>query len=334
MWSALLLWTLGAGATEPPPLPPPEDPTTEQAPAGVDAADMAESPEPAATPAARPVRTAQVLGPGSPPLALLEATRRTRHLSLPRRIAAISQSLLGRPYLDDPAGEGRGHDLDPPGRYDAFDCLTYVEEVLAYSLTADPSEAGRLRHALRYGDAEANYVDRRHFMELQWIPGAVEAGWLREITSSLGQTITLDKQVDDELWQRWRLRGRFAMSDDQLPHGTMHLSVLPLEQARAMASSIPTGSIVMTVRADLASVPIWVTHLGFVLEDESGTKVIRHASRMASALSVRDHDLAWYLRHLGTYVNWPTLGIAVFMPVEPGPRRSAVEGRAQIPASE
>ena len=45
-----------------------------------------------------------------------------------------SRAFLGLPYLNDAAGEGQGIDTDPPSRYDAFDCLTFVEEVLALTL--------------------------------------------------------------------------------------------------------------------------------------------------------------------------------------------------------
>ncbi len=44
-----------------------------------------------------------------------------------------SESFLGSPYLLSPLGEGKGIDADPLYRFDKFDCLTFVETVLAKS---------------------------------------------------------------------------------------------------------------------------------------------------------------------------------------------------------
>jgi len=96
--------------------------------------------------------------------------------------------------------------------------------------------------------------------------------------------------------------------------------VLSLDTALAVAPNIRPGSIILTVRADRPTVPIWITHLGFTVPRAEPT--IRHASRMKSAMDIRDHGLLWYLEHLKTYVNWPTAGIAILEPIEQGPRRS------------
>ena len=75
-------------------------------------------------------------GPGEStlPEAVREAAVDSRNLPLAERIDRVSESMLGHPYVNDPLGEGRGVDRDPPVRYDAYDCLTFVEEVLALSL--------------------------------------------------------------------------------------------------------------------------------------------------------------------------------------------------------
>jgi hypothetical protein len=262
------------------------------------------------------------LGPGAVPADLAALARDVRNAPLAARIDAISASLLGRPYVNDPAGEGSGHDPDPPARYDVFDCLTFVEEVVALALAPDPVDAARIRHALRYGDDDAHYAARHHFMELQWIPSAVDDGWLRQTTAQYGAPITLTKEVDADTWAGWGPRTRFPIDDGDLPVGTMTLEVLPLDQARQAVARIAPGSLVMAVRSDRAGVPIWITHVGFLVPGDNGP-TFRHATRMSSSLRVRDNQLAWYLDHLGTYANWPTVGIAVFEPVEQGPRRIA-----------
>jgi len=269
---------------------------------------------------------ALVLPVGAIPPQVVEAARRARLLPLPERMKAVSEPLLGLPYLADPLGEGTGLDADPLARYDAFDCLTLVEEVLALSLAGDPVHSAPIRLGLRYSGDDHTYANRRHFMELQWLPAALEHRWLRETTAEYGEVASYRREVTPALWANWGRRSLFALTDAQLPTGEMHLDYLPLAAALAAVDRIRPGSIVMTVREDRPWVPLWITHLGFTVPADEPT--LRHASHMQSAQITRDHSLRWYLEHLQTYKNWKAAGIAVFEPVEFGPRRSLLAGAA------
>ena len=121
------------------------------------------------------------------------------------------------------------------------------------------------------------------------------------------------------VWRAWQRRENYALTDEQLPLGTMKLQVLSLDQAIEAADRIRPGSIIMTVREDRSWIPLWVTHVGFVIDGDEPT--IRHASRMKSAMQVRDHGLVWYLEHLKTYSNWKVAGISILEPIPMGPRR-------------
>ncbi len=234
---------------------------------------------------------------------------------LAERIDAISQAFLGRPYLLDPLGEGSGPDPDPLFRYDAFDCLTYVEEVLALALARDPLDVDAVRLALRYGDAEPRYEHRRHFMELQWIPGNVASGRLRDTTAEYGPTTVIDREVTPETWRRWRGRSSFQLPDEALPTGPLRLEVLSIDDAIAAADRIRPGSLLLTVRDARSDSPVQVSHVGIVVPGRHPT--VRHATKMSGG-AVRDHGLRWYLGHLRTYTAWPVMGVAVLEPVEPG----------------
>lgn len=230
--------------------------------------------------------------------------------------------MLGRPYVSDPLGEGGGIDPDPIARYDAFDCLTFTEEVLALALAGDPIQASQIRKDLRYGPENAiSYLNRRHFMELQWIPGVIRDGWLRDATSEYGDVVLLEKTVTSETWRSWQPRKRFAHTDEELPKGQMRLEVLPLATAREVANRIRPGSVVLTVRTDRPSIPIWVTHVSLVVPDPSGKPQLRHATKIGEG-GTRDHSLDWYLQHLESYSNWRVLGISILEPVEPLVRRT------------
>lgn len=236
------------------------------------------------------------------------------------RMSTASAALLGTPYGVDPAGEGQWPDFDPEARYDVFDCLTFVEEVLAFSLATSFDDVSRIRRAFRYGTHPPSYRNRRHFMELQWLPGAIEAGWLVDSTGRYGETTRLTKNVTAFTWKHWPTRQRFALTDEELPVGPMQLDVLPLPDAQQQAGAFAPGSLLLTVRTDLAGVPIWITHVSLVVQDESGATVLRHATKIGGKDEVKDHNVAWYLKHLETYTNWPVAGVAVLEPRKPSPR--------------
>lgn len=261
-------------------------------------------------------------GVGAAPDELRAVAAAVRGRPLPERMSAVSAVLLGRPYVNDPMGEGAGHDPDPLARYDQFDCLTFAEEVLSFALAADPVDAARVRDALRYGAGPLDYAHRRHFMELQWIPGNVADGWLVATTAEYGAVTTLHKTVTAETWRGWGPRKGFALTDAELPSGEMTLDVLPLDEALRVADTVRPGSLVLTVRTDRAGVPLWTTHVSLLVEDEQGKVVIRHATKIGNG-GTRDHDFRWYLEHLKTY-RWPVLGVAILEPVDQGPRLSAL----------
>lgn len=268
-------------------------------------------------------------GPAQPPLgaippAVIEAAIGVEGRPLPERMGVVSAQLLHRPYVSDPMGEGIGPDADPLARYDAFDCQTFAEEVMALAMAGDPAHASPLRDALRYEPGPRDYVHRRHFMELQWIPGNIASGLLRDTTREYGATVALDKDVTAATWRGWSARKKFAHTDEQLPVGHMHLDVLPLDEAKRVAANIRPGSIILTVRVDRPGVPLWITHVSLLVPGEQGGTTLRHATLIGNTDETRDHELGWYLDHLRTYSNWPVLGIAVLEPIEQGPRRSAV----------
>lgn len=263
----------------------------------------------------------------TPQADVLARVRGARTRSIGERVELASRSFLGLPYLNDAAGEGVGIDRDPPSRYDAFDCLTFVEEVLGLALAGDPLYAPAVRDALRYAGPPA-YDKRRHFMEAQWIPDAIRSGLLEDITARVGHARQLKKDVTAEVWRRWRRRGLFTLPDAALPLGEWSLRYLDLAEAREAVPRIPAGALVVTLREARAWSPVVVTHISMVVPAVEGSppgaeRRMRHATRMGRQ-TVRDDRLGWYTSHLREYVKWPALGITVLMPREQGPRISAL----------
>ncbi len=255
--------------------------------------------------------------PGALPPEVARLAYNVRTLPLPQRIGAISELFLERPYQDGCAGEGSGFDPDPPARYDVFDCVTFIEEVLALALAPDPAWVGWYRTALRFHGGVPTYQARNHFFVMQWIQHNLQEGFLRDVTSELGEPVWIEREITAATYDAWRRRDRFPLADEDLPQGTMRLPVLGLEQARAVVDRIPLGALIVTVRIPLEHIPIVVTHVGFTVPADEPT--MRHATRMGDG-RVRDDSLAWYIEHLESYTNWPVAGISVLVPQEQGPR--------------
>jgi len=235
------------------------------------------------------------------------------------RMQALSEPFMGLPYEIDGHGEGMGPDTDPPARYDTFDCLTFLEEILALAFAGDPVSAPVYRRALRYKDGEVDYTKRHHFMMAQWVPENIASGFVVDITHTLGETHRIEKTVTRQVWQNWAGTKGFQLRLNELPVGEYGLNVLSLDAAEAAIEQIPPGAIILTVRQPKAWKPIVVSHVGFIVPRPEGHPVkVRHASKIQGG-AVRDHTLAWYIERMRWYKR-AVEGIAVLMPVEQGPR--------------
>ena len=247
----------------------------------------------------------------------IEASYAHRNEPLPDRMAAVSEVFLGVPYADGLQGEGRPPDEDPPARYDSFDCVTLLEEVLALSMAPHPSSAADFRKAFRYRDGLASYSTRNHFFATQWVLQNLQNGLLEDTTESYAQALWLEKELTENTWRYWSSRQKFELSDYELPKGLYSFPVLTLRTALSVVDKIRPGTIVVTVREPKPNVPIMVTHVGFTIPGDEPT--MRHATKMGIG-RVRDHSLKWYLEHLQTYTNWPVAGVMLLEPIEQGPR--------------
>ena len=259
------------------------------------------------------------------PEALVQRVRGDASLPLPERMAAISQPWVGTTgYLLGALGEGGGVDPQPVTRYDVFDCLTFVEEVLALALSPDPARAHEVRMELRYRGGEPwTYENRRHFMLSEWIPGTIEEGWVEDITATLPGAVPRSKTVSAQTWAGWRPRASFPLADERLPVGTMDFHLWPLDAAEESLDAVPPGALVFTVRALWEHLPIAITHVGILVPGTRPT--LRHASRLGQNKGVKDSSFAWYTEHQRSYDAWPVEGYIVLMPLEQGPRRVRAE---------
>jgi hypothetical protein len=243
--------------------------------------------------------------------------------SLQERLLEVSRRFIDTPYRHSPLGEGDGGvpDPDPLIRFDLVDCLTFVEEVLAMSLAQAPEEVDALLMQLRYAE-RVDYADRNHLMEAQWLPNNAAKGYLRDVTRRYGgaDVVRVTKTISRATWGS-RSSAELQIPEDRQLTGTFPLDIIPLDRAVAHARAVPSGTILVVVRADLPLKATRVTHLGFVVQKRKRT-YLRHAAR-SMYMRVVDEDLETFLLRNSKYEKWKVSGIALYEALPPPPRSAA-----------
>lgn len=228
------------------------------------------------------------------------------------RILAMSGRMLGTPYVHSPLGEGDGPDPDPTIRFDAVDCLTFVEETLALSMADAPTDVRSLLNSLRYAQ-ERTWDDRNHLMEAQWVPNNIKKGYLRDVTREYGgaEVVTTRKVLSKETWTVESSKALMLPEEKQIT-GEFELDVLPLDKVMARAKDIPSGTVMVVVREEKPKKVTRVTHLGFVVQKGKKT-YLRHAARNLYK-SVVDEELGAFLGRNSKYAKWKVTGVSLYEP--------------------
>jgi hypothetical protein len=236
----------------------------------------------------------------------------------PDRVLRATELLLGKPYELHPLGEaaddqglrqGRRSHQKPRFRLDAFDCQTFVETALA--LGESTSVAGTLpaMDDIRYAGRPA-FAERNHFMMSQWIPSNQAKGYLAPLPADAVAEKTITAKS-------WRTRETaIDLPPDRIPLGTFSLPLTTLDSLLAKAAQIPSGTLMLVVRADRARFPDRVTHLGFVVQS-GGHTFFRHASDVFER--VVDEPVEHFVARNRRYA-YPVEGVSLFSVLPNGSR--------------
>jgi hypothetical protein len=222
------------------------------------------------------------------------------------RIALLSAVFLGKPYLADPQGEGANAAFDcaPLYRFDGFDCVTFVNNILALSLSSDLFSFEKKLLQINYYHGEPRYENRFHFMSADWNPQNQK----NHIVSDVTETIVDEKnnpianyaegEIDRSNWllkkaeKETGIRAAFLQQmASQAKKEWVSLPYLPLsalfdEHLNPIAfifDQIPHAAVVEIVRPnwnlkEKIGTNLHVSHLGFAIRKSSGELVFRHAS--------------------------------------------------------
>ena len=195
------------------------------------------------------------------------------HRAGPARVEALSASLLGgRLEAHGLVGSAEvPEELVAP--LDRFDCVTFVETVLALARAADPAGFVDELRRIRYDGGQVEWAARNHYM----------TEWVRRN----GKTRVVKGVPAGPLAAR-RVKPLDAVPG--LPPRRARLSSVPKARLKAWEPRLKNGDVVLfaSTRPGLD-----VFHCGFLVR-ERGRWKLRHASRTLGR--VADEDLSAFLR--------------------------------------
>ena len=191
---------------------------------------------------------------------------------LGRRIERVSGSLVGRPYVVGPLGGGPGR--PEPLRVSAagFDCVTFVETVLALAWARNRREFRRMLRRLRYRAGRIGWTTRNHYM----------TDWARE-NEAEGLVVNLTRGKGTVA------RQRTLSVVAGLPARRTRFRCFPKRQVPRLKERLDSGDVVLfaSTRRDLD-----VFHAGLLVR-RRGELRLRHATRARGA--VVDEPLSAFL---------------------------------------
>lgn len=189
----------------------------------------------------------------------------------------VGGQYLGAKYVLDPLGEGAGYDADPLIRFDAFDCTTFVETVLA------DGDVARL-NKIRYAGGVVAFENRNHFIETDWLPN--NADLVEVVSARYGTTKLRNVTIDKRAWASVA----HGINIDAAPQ-IATIEYIPYSVLGKINNAEPLIVLFVVAPRDdkKLATDIAVVHMGFLLP---GGRVLRHAS---TGRGVVDDNFAQYV---------------------------------------
>jgi len=190
------------------------------------------------------------------------------------RIEVLSRSFLGRPYKPNPLIGSADIPEVLTASLDGFDCVTYIETVIALARASDVDDFIEWLRKIRYERGRIQWERRNHYMTL-WIRNNVRTQIIKPISMTAVPTRMMERvlNVVPGLYpQRTRMR---AVPKRAVPRLGRHLQ---------------SGDLIFFVSTRKS---LDVFHAGIIVRNEKKV-LMRHASR--SQGGVVEQELSEFLK--------------------------------------
>ncbi|WP_082540612.1 N-acetylmuramoyl-L-alanine amidase-like domain-containing protein [Pseudolabrys sp. Root1462] len=193
--------------------------------------------------------------------------------SIAMRVAFISHALLGSPYRAHTLVGGPRRPERLVVRDDVFDCVTFLETVLAAARSRDTSQLPSQLRLIRYRDGSVEWHARNHYFA-DWCANNIANKVCRPL--ALPGSTTVNKRLT---------------SEPGLPPHRVAMTALPVGALFEHKLLLATGDIIgfMSRRPGLD-----YFHSGFIVVDDAGGLWLRHAAE--SRGRALDQPLPRFLR--------------------------------------
>lgn len=266
----------------------------------------------------------------------------TKNLPIEQRVVAISKQLLNKPYVDEPCGEGATGEFntEPLFRFDAFDCETFVNTVLALTQSNNVAQFQNNLRNIIYTNGVIDFKNRAHFPSADWVPHNINNHFIAEITSQVAganNTAIAKAYINRQNWcekcnlerikipnisstqQQMKLQ-QLHEEASQLQNVNAQINYIPLHKLftddgqpnLTIFNRIPNASIILFIEHNpnlvrIIGTEMNVSHMGLVIWKNNQPYL-----RAASSLKHQTTDLP-LISYLHTYLNGRYMqGIALF----------------------
>ena len=221
---------------------------------------------------------------------------------LDNNIIKISYKFLEKPYALGPLGEEKGIDSDPLYREDKFDCLTFVETVLAKLYSKDENIVS-IMNKIRYKNGFVSFETRNHFQNPDWIRNNKDI--VENVSNNISKSVLKKNasksiiNLDKKSWFKKNYN-----IDVNIQTETVSLDFIRLDDFKnnmeKFISFIDKPYIFMTVINDnklkeKIGTEADVLHTGFLIK-KNDKLYLRHASSVAG--KVVDNDFEKYIEKI------------------------------------
>lgn len=206
---------------------------------------------------------------------------------LGRRMKTLSAAFLGAPYSLHPLVGSLTEPERLVARLDRFDCVTFLETVLALAEATSADGFLEWLRQIRYEAGNVSYTSRLHYMA-DWQESNVRRGFLDDLTEGAG-TVELARTL--------------SLLPGRLPH-TVTLRFFPKDQLDVVSLWLQDGDLIFFVSGRKS---LDIFHVALLFRDGE-TLFLRHAA--LSQGRVLDQSLADFVRRTRM------LGFIVVRPVE------------------